>query len=361
MSDRRRIGIAILTIVLAPAAASAQQSVAAQQARLAALEAAANRADSIAHRADSVLQARRVLDTLRSGTLRVVTDSALAQRVRPAAAHAWRVLSAHLGADTVLLREPYGAIANRGSRLLPVAVEATALIDTAAPPLETFWTILGVVESNLVTRSGRTFRSWDGSLGFATDTTHLFSLAYVSLITAPSRAARLCRAGDVAACAAALGLGPDSNRAASWYSVNDLRVVLGRGTSSPFARDRRMLAACRAGSDSACWNLAARRGPSLPAPLGVVSRTSLIAIALARGGAGAYTRLLADSSAPVAAQLSSAAGMPFDDLIAAWRIRVRGAAPPGTTGAPIRAELAAAGWIVLLLALALRSARWRLD
>lgn len=360
MSDRRCALITALAIVLAPAVASAQQSVAAQRARLAVLEGAAAHADSIARHVDSVLQARRVLDTVRSGALRVITDSALARRFRPAVERTWSALSAHLGPDTALLREPFGAIARFG-RPLPVRVEATALLDTARSPSGFSQRILGAVEANLVTRAGQAYRSWDGSLGLTTDTAHLFSLAYISLVTATSRAVRLCRAGDVPACAAALGLGPDSDRVATWYSMDDLRIVLGRGVSPGYQVAGRLLAACRAGNDGKCRELAALRGPALPAPLGVAARTSLVALAVARGGRGAYLRLLADTAASVPKQLASAARMPFGALVAAWRIRVLAAAPAGTTGAAAHTEWAAAGWIVVLIALGMRSSRWRRD
>ncbi len=360
MSDRERALLVALAIALAPGAAAAQQSAAALQGRLATLEAAAAHADSVARRADSVLQARRVLDTVRAGALRVITDSAVASKIRGPVAHVWTALATHLGSDTMLLRRPFGVIAMRGTPF-PVTVEAMARVDTAPGRDDISEKVLGTVEAALIRRAGARFRGWDGTLGFDTDSTRLFNLAYVMLVTAPSRATRLCRAGDASACAAALGLGADSDRAAAWYNANDLRVVLGRGMSMRYAREARMLASCRAGADSVCRDLAALRGPSLPAPLGVAARTSLVAFAVARGGEGAYGRLLADSSAPVSMQLASAARMPFAALMDAWRIRVLRAAPPGTTGTPVRAEFAAVGWIAVLMALALRSARWRLD
>lgn len=348
-----------LGLALAVHPARAQQTTAAGAARVRVIEALAAQADSVARRVDSTLRARRALDTVRSGALRVITDTAVARKIRPAVEGAWRILASRLGPDTTLLTRPLAVVA-AGGRPLAIPFAEEGRIDTLEHRDETESRLLYLARSALLRRAGHTFRAWGGaSLGFATDGAHLTRIAYVDLVTTPSRSTRLCRAGDVAACAAALGLGADSDRVRSWYSADDLRVVLGRGRYVPSGRTSRALAQCEAGDDARCFALAAARGPGLPAPLGASARASLVVLALNQGGRGAFNRLVADSTAPLTARLASTAGMPFPALVELWRSRVLAAAPPGTTGATAGAQWTAAGWVVILLALGMRSSRWR--
>jgi len=359
MSSARVAVTVALGLALVSHTAPAQQSAAERAARVHALQVVAARADSVARLVDSVLRARRALDTVRSGPLRVIADTAVARKIRPAVQEVSRIVATRLGPDTTLLTSPLAVVATDGQPLAIAGAEV-GRIDTLEHQDETENRVLYLVRSALFRRAGSAFRAWSGgSLGFATDGAHLTRIAYIDLVTAPSRAARLCRAGDLASCAAALGLGPDSNRVTRWYSADDLRTVLGRGTDIPGRPMSRALAQCEAGADAQCFALAASRGPGLRAPLGASARSSLVVLALNRGGRGAFNRLVADSTAPLTARLASTAGMPFPELMGLWRSRVLAAAPPGTTGATTGAQWTAAGWVVVLLALGMRSSRWR--
>ncbi len=156
--------------------------------------------------------------------------------------------------------------------------------------------------------------------------------SYVDLYTAPSVAVRQCAEGQVARCAAALGLTPVADPKMELFTEEDRRVVARawwatyaahraelRAATSPCERQP-MSAPCRAFADSlspTVWQL----------PLGHEARHALIWHATVIGGDAAWQRLLANPDAPLATRIASAAGQPLDTVLAGWRTRVLRARP----------------------------------
>jgi hypothetical protein len=334
MSERRLVWLALASVMVAPVALRAQGSIAAQERHVAALAAAAARADSVSRRADSLARAQAKLDTLAVGTLDVITEAAVARAVRPHVRAAWDSVSAILGPDTTLLTDRYGAFAPE-SGLREYRVAGSAQVDTGEAMRYLTGQLIGLVQATLLRAGGAELTHWTGgSLGFGADTTWLVHAAYAALVTTPSRAVRLCRAGDWTSCAAALDIGPDTARAATWYTPEDLHALSARGVR---------------------W-----QDDLVPPPLSSHARLSLVVFATRHGAPGAFSRLLADTAAPIADRLASASGMSLPELMQGWRAWILSAKTPTPAGASAHTEWAAVGWIVVLVALGARSSRWRL-
>ncbi|HWA16883.1 MAG TPA: hypothetical protein VG817_10645, partial [Gemmatimonadales bacterium] len=130
---------------------------------------------------------------------------------------------------------------------------------------------------------------------------------------------------------------------------------------STFRRNRNLvgMAECSAGSDAACAELLRSLDPGqLPQPLLAESRQVLVRQALRVGGRDAYHRLMADTTASLAARFERAAGIPIDSLVVLWRNAVL-AARPEPVSLPVTGALAGIGWVLLLGYFGLRSSRWR--
>jgi hypothetical protein len=186
---------------------------------------------------------------------------------------------------------------------------------------------------------------------------------YLQLVTAPSQAARSCFLGVVARCVDALGLGDSSAVMERWYPTPDERRALviqwftlffNHGASAGAFR------ACIARSDAACSGLL-RSLPAgtLPKPLALAARATLVREALRRGGRDSYRRLLQLSEAPIGDRLAAAAGVSVDSLVAGWRLAIL-AARPRAVALTWWAVAAAFGWLAFFGACSLRSSRWRI-
>lgn len=187
--------------------------------------------------------------------------------------------------------------------------------------------------------------------------------AYVTLVSTSMDIGRRCFQGEMPACVAALRLN-DSDPAVLLAAFPDLaerQLIVSRLES--FFRQRRNLdglAACRAGSDSACSMLIQSVPPSLIAPpLERETRQLLLHIALAKGGRQAYQRLLSNPEAPMGERIAAAAGVPIDSLLVEWRQTVI-AHRPAPVSLPLSGVLAGLVWIVVLGYFGTRSSRWRL-
>ena len=77
------------------------------------------------------------------------------------------------------------------------------------------------------------------------------------------------------------------------------------------------------------------------------------------GGDGAFARLNSDPDASIRDRLLLAAGVPADELMARWREQVLEARPDSQAGL-LLSPVSLVFWILLLLALSMRSTRWRL-
>lgn len=195
--------------------------------------------------------------------------------------------------------------------------------------------------------------------------------AYLDLVTSPSVAATRCFEGDIARCAQILGLEPVADPWTDLFDEGGRRIWIARrmgylewwGWPTPETGATLFRQCVEGHADAACLELL--HMDSLPAPvprpdvLSSRARRSLLVVSRDAGGDGTFTRLLADTTAPLGSRLSAAAGMPLDSLLATWHARVRAAEPEATRVGAV------AGWtsvlaVILAGALALRSTRWRL-
>jgi hypothetical protein len=190
--------------------------------------------------------------------------------------------------------------------------------------------------------------------------------AYLDLVTSPSIVAARCFAGGIDACRQLLGIEPVADPWTELFDASGRRIWIARrlgwlrSTTWPgYATRAGLFRRCvDEGEDAACLDLV-REFPT-PAFRGS-ARTSRSVVFVARsvGGDGTYTRLVADTTAPLGDRLAAAARMPLDSLLATWQQAVRAAEPVPTRVGRVT------GWtsflaVVLAGVLALRSTRWRL-
>ena len=189
---------------------------------------------------------------------------------------------------------------------------------------------------------------------------------YRQVVLAPSHAARACLAGEPAGCLAAFGLAPPDAPLSDQYSLQERRHLVQLNAARFFRGAPRELAMCTAGDLGECDGLLddyLARHPSAEfrlwsVPFGPDVRASLLWYALTRGGAGAWGRLLAHADDEPVAALEAASGLDWNALLREWRAWVLQSRPVRQAGLGAHA-LTGAAWVLLLIALAARSTRWR--
>jgi hypothetical protein len=216
-------------------------------------------------------------------------------------------------------------------------------------------------DDRLFALSGRQLRPWiwwwspeEGDL----------ARAHLDLVTSPSAAATACFEGDIRWCARVLRIETvddpwtqllDAADRRVWVANRMRWVVRGPQGEEHAARLRR----CVDGRvDKACLDLLHVGWVEFPPLVSAQTMRSVVLVARDVGGEGAYTRLLADTTAPLGDRLAAAAGVPLDSLLHVWRARVGEAAP---AGGPVGSIDGWASFALALLAgaLSLRSTRWR--
>lgn len=377
MSDvvRHRAGFAravcraVLALALTALGASAQD---AAQIRARAL-AASRHALALRARYDSVRRANRAVlpsDSIRAGglTLRVdpeVVRGTTRRTIERATARASEQIHRTLGsaADDLTVGNPvivralpaYG-LTWLGSRLVFGLAGVPGRAGMYAPTLterEATAAILDLVGSLAAARAPASVRWW--TLGwipaFWEEESRWADLA-VEMAVSRSSVARACHRGAIGQCERALGLVPVQDPLTEWYAPEDWRALLdGWKPLDPemdaVRRDcveRRVPASCER----------AARERTVPLPLALAARQTLLALALERGGTDAYRRMLA-SNGTVREVLTATAGIGADSLVAEWRARALAASPHGTRPGVTEAGFALA-WVVLF---ALGAARRR--
>jgi hypothetical protein len=153
---------------------------------------------------------------------------------------------------------------------------------------------------------------------------------YLMLAVTPSASGRACIEGVLGACRTALGLFDTPDSLGAWFTPQQrMTLALAATEDSTAQSDERD--ACRRADDAACRALLSRVG--VRAPAGALARRALVRLALAKGGEGAFNRLIAAESSTVVGRLEAAARLPVDSLLAEWRRDVlRGQpSPPAPT------------------------------
>lgn len=95
-------------------------------------------------------------------------------------------------------------------------------------------------------------------------------------------------------------------------------------------------------------------------PLPTDVRETVVALAVQRGGTGAWGRLVEDPTMAPEEALAYAAGIPFEELVAEWRDWLVSNRPEVFAGLGTSSLLSLL-WILIFAALAGRSTRWRFD
>ena len=163
-----------------------------------------------------------------------------------------------------------------------------------------------------------------------------FTEAFVDLFTAPALVARECAERDPARCRVALGLALVDDPPGTMYTEEDRRVVARAWWGRRYATAEHPVNPCAsAPMTAACRTFAQSLAPEAwTRPLGRSARMAVLAVATEMGGAGAWGRLVADSTVPLAARIELAAGRPIGDVVSAWRSRVLASRPE-----PVRPSL----------------------
>jgi len=226
-------------------------------------------------------------------------------------------------------------------------------------------TIVSQAGSHLHELGGIELRRWGGWWG---PREYDLQATYLGLVTSPAAAATHCFEGDMAECARVLGLRAVADPWIELFDPGGRRIWVSRrlrwlrwttrGGETARAADQFRLCV-DGGVDGACLDLLHQEDLPLSLLLTSSAMRSIMLVTRELGGEGTFTRLVADTTAPLAARLSAAATVPLDSLLAIWRGRVMAAEPPSTRVGPV------AGWLSLIVVvltgtLALRSTRWRL-
>jgi len=193
---------------------------------------------------------------------------------------------------------------------------------------------------------------------------HDMERAYRVVATTESQATRSCLAGDIAACVSALGLDTDQtvDKLETWYTPAERRSLVAR--TNYLANNRKSAeewALCTEGKviESCDRLLRARMGGSGWTPLPGYVRETLLSYALQSGGEGAWGRLLEHPDMEASEAMAYASALPFNELVAGWRLWLIDNRPATHEGALPKSGLALL-WTLFFAALAMRSTRWRL-
>ena len=322
--------------------------------------------------ADSALQefyereSAAPIDTIRVGTLTVLTQQDFGEVVRLGAQAAWDTIR-DLGADTLLLSGktlfvPGPGWSNRYDRDRHRASASAIQLAREADGEDAAEHILSSAAMLLLDEWWDEVRSWLGGMAELDDANQTnLGWTYVEIVTAPSQAVRGCLLGDLGACGSALGLVEVEDPELEWYNADERRVVVGRRLPGKSAdRAQSWLQCVNDSSDAACVDyLTGDADYEVPAPLSFMARRTLVGVALESGGDGAYTRLLRSRDLGRETSLAAAAGLSPDSLLALWRMEVLSGAPEPTTLTQSGAATTLL-WIMIFVAAATRSTRWRL-
>lgn len=334
-----------LLVLLAPWGGSlqAQEPAAALQRmeeRLDSMERARALRDSLAYRADHS-------DTVVAGGLRIATSPHLRPLALAAGAEAWQSLVTRFGRPATVP----GAF--------PVTTFGTTRSSVPERP-RVRELARGFERSGaqwIWQTQGAAVLGWlRGSVPTGTISPADVGDIAAELLRTPARPNRTCYAGEVTACAAALGIhvGPDTLD--EWFEPATWPRLAGMVYGELNGLDRVARQRCMDHGDLAACRSILTPARVLP-PVGAIGRQYLVQLALESGGASAFERLTADTGVTLEHRLAAAAGMPIDTLLELWSTGLRSV--PRGPAAPGRELLLGLAWSGVLLAMALRGSRWR--
>ena len=340
------------------------QERAAYQQRVDRLRAVVEQLRHLEARADSIRQGAP-LDTIRRGTLMVVTTPNARTAVAEAVDSAWMTLGGYLRDDSgaVSVRPVFITPTNNRRIRPPRPPEGMPVAGffREARASEVARQVVAAVETDLASRLDEGSQRWmSGRIPLETSLRTDWRRTYVRLVTTPSKAVRECYFGSISACEDALGFRRDSNAVFRWYDANEQRALVDRMEwSLQRIADPAEVTRCTVGAAPDVCTRLVRLLPldDVQAPLTNEARRTLTSLALEMGGPGALGRLIAGPG-PVERRLAAAAGQSIDSVVTAWHTAVIDSAPP----APIvhrKYAWAAFLWVVAFVVVATRSSRWR--
>lgn len=361
MCSRRFAGwlLGVLLSTIAPAATAQTPE---EQALLERLSARLERLSGRSAAADSL--ARLPHDTVRVGSVLILTDSGRTPLLRAGAAAMEAALVGAFGTPAPAVLDgarivvrfgppqaAWGALLSGDTQFIQVLRGRTTEDRLAAALSHALNTILWL-------RSGPGVRDWHADLrlvGTAPD--QLWRTTFTELLTSTVPHALGCFQGDLRACREALRLSetpqvPADTAALRRYVESEFRSW---ATQPRFADG--YVRCTERGDAAACSAFIARAGFEIP---GLSSRTrgTLLLHAREQAGPEAYSRFFDDSTSAVTLRLERASGQPLDSLLAGWHATIMAHRPQAlTTSAGL--QWLSIGWIVVLVALATRSTRWR--
>ena len=321
-----------------------------------------------AYRLTALASGTAGLHTVQVGPLRIVSPPESADRARAHFERTWQHY-APLLAGTIpeelerrvfvyqdgLIPKPI-LVAGQATRVPTRALMSDAAIDAA---------VRAAVGRGLQATLVAPQVSWVGQ-GLLTAEPN-FEGVYRQLALGPSPTLRRCHAGELDACWLAMGVTdvaglkledgsePLRERLVLWYTEPQRRSLALSHTS--FTKLR---AACEAGDLESCDEVLLSSYEQL-VPLNRDARTSLAAVAIEMGGTGSFARFREPVAFPPDYReiIARTAGVDADEIMARWHERVM-AAKPDRPRADREARVGSVLWILLFMAFAARSTRWRL-
>ncbi len=364
MCDRRRAGIVAACVLVCMGTGAGAQDVGTERARLARLEAEL-RVERARRRVRDSLHAATVgVDTVRVGTLTVLSARGVPASLPAATAAAWRVLDARFGHETRVLASVELVVGVPGTPAVVTRVDPMRIRGVGVPAdidsTALAGTLASVAGRVIVDAQDPALRAWlDAHHDPHAPSRARFGDAYVELATGPWTVARRCLAGDLDGCRRMFGLVPGQDFLEQWYDDDERRHLVADAAGPPARWTPQQRACVEHGASAACVAVLRAGGrPLAPPPVTGKLRALLADLALEHGGPGAYDRLMASADRPLAERLAAAAEMSSDSLLREWHARTMAARPESVT---LRAAgaWAAFAWVGLLAALGLGSSRWR--
>lgn len=306
-----RVGLAALVLAAAAAHRASAQDAARYAALVDSLAKDWRRLRAAEARRDSLAGSGVRLDTVRVGPLTLLAHADQTAPVTAAARAAWDRLRPVLGRDTLLAARPYylhpyGA---KQPNTLPSDVSGI-LYSSPRVSEELAYKLIHQLELDLAWDAGPLLRAWAGVVvPLERPRPEGLARAHLELVTSGTEGTPDCIGGDVEPCAALLRL-----------HERDL--------------------------------------PSIPERPLLMARRVLMQVALEMGGEGAYGRMLSAQGGTVGDQLAAAAAVPVDTVLRRWHTAVMAARPESTILTKKGAWMAFF-WVVLFVAVASRSSRWR--
>lgn len=196
------------------------------------------------------------LDTIRVGTLTLVTVPHLRERVAGEAQEAWKTIERALGSDVQLLASTTILVLPFGTRAVDVERDATWLLTVAGESVEFSARLIRAVSPTLVSLADEGVRAW---LSGDIPVDGVFPVhargVFLELATGTTHANSVCYSGDLTVCGKALGLIGVTDPVRELYPATERRELV-RHTRWYHRASRQRLSEClRDGADSACLDL----------------------------------------------------------------------------------------------------------